>query len=657
LVTLTGIGGIGKTRLALAVAERVGPTMADGLAFLPLAPVLDEALLWPELGRALGVDAVGSTEDAEGLLAAAASLEMLLLLDNCEHLPGVGGVVTDLLDRCPGLQVLATSRAPLRVRAETEYLIQPLRLPQPGTVDLSRLTDSPAATLLLERGRAVRRDLNLRVEDAPAVVGICHRLAGLPLALELAAIGLRVLDPPTLLTHLDEVLGRGGPIDLPARQRTMRATLDWSYELLGPRDQAVFRRASVFVGGFSLPAASMVLGDAGMLDALDTLVAQSLCTTSSSVDGGVRYGMLEPVAQYACSLLGDEEEMAARLAHAGHFLEQAERAEREMYGPHFAESLRLFDTEESNLWSALEWSTRTGQDDLAARFVWALFAFWWIRGRRDRGRRLVAQVLELDLSDAHRTKALHAAAGLSEPGLVEAHAAESLYLESMSLAAQAGDREVEARSAIGAGLMALERRDWAAAEHRLQRGVSVAQQVGQHAQWYEGWAHTWLAAARRFQGKQSSALAHGTQALVITDRFGAILARSAALSNLAYAELGLGDYDRARKHLIEAVTVCQQTRDLSNLSYALDALAAVESQTGGRESVATLLGAAEGQREAVGSTAYRWCGPDIELRQRNADAAGERLGHDAYQRAFDGGYSLTLDGAVELARRQIPTTE
>jgi tetratricopeptide (TPR) repeat protein len=437
----------------------------------------------------------------------------------------------------------------------------------------------------------------------------------------------------------------------------MRATLDWSYELLAPRDQAVFRRASVFVGGFSLPAASMVLGNAGMLDALDTLAAQSLCTTNSSVDGGVRYGMLEPVAQYARSLLGAEEEMAARLAHAEYFLEQAERAEREMYGSHFAESLRLFDTEESNLWSALDWATRSGQVDLAARFVWALFAFWWIRGRRERGRRLVAQVLEVDLSDAHRTRVLHAAAGLSEAGLVEAHTAQSLYLESMSLAAQVGDREVEARSAIGAGLMALERRDWATAEHRLQRGLLVAQRVGEHARWYEGWAHTWLAAAKRFQGDQSSALAHGIQALVLADRFGAVLARSAALSNLAYAELGLGEYDRAREHLIEAVTVCQRTRDLSNLSYALDALAAVELQAGGRESVATLLGAAEGQREAVGSTAYRWCGPDIELRERNAGAARERVGHHAYQRAFDAGYSLTLDRAVELARRQIPTTE
>lgn len=657
LVTLTGIGGIGKTRLALAVADQAGATKADGLAFLPLAPVLDETLIWPELARALGVEAAASTGDPDEILAAARSLEMLLVLDNCEHLSGLAGVVTDVLDGCPDLLLLATSRTPLRVRAETEYLVSPLRLPQVGTADLSGLTDSPAATLLVERGRAVRRDLSLRAEDVPAVVEICHRLAGLPLALELAAIGLRALDPPTLLTHLDEVLGREGPIDLPARQRTMRATLDWSYELLAPRDQVVFRRASAFVGGFSLPAARTVLGDADVLDALDRLAAQSLCTTSSSADGGLRFGMLEPVAQYACSLLGDEEETAVRLAHAGFFLEQAELAEHAMYGPGFAESLRLFDIEASNLWSALDWSTRTGEADLAARFVWALFAFWWIRGPRERGRRLVAQVLRFDLPDAHRAKALHAAAGLAEPGLITAQAAEALYLESMALAEQCGDQEVEARSAIGAGLMALERRDWAMAEDRLQRGVCVAERVAEHARWYAGWAHTWLAAAKRFQGKELDAAAHATQALAIADSLGASLARCAALSNLAYAEVGLGRHGSAREHLIEAVMLCKQTRDVSNLSYALDALAAVESQTGGRERVATLLGAAEAQREVVESTAYRWCGPDIELRQLTGNAARERLGHEAYQRWFDAGYSLTLDGAVELARRQVPTSE
>lgn len=654
MVTLTGIGGIGKTRLAVAVSERVGLTMADGVAFLPLAPVLDEALLWPALGRVLGIDAADPLGGADEILATAGSLRMLLVLDNCEHLPALAGVVTDLLDRCPHLLLLATSRAPLRVRAETEYLVPPLRLPHPNS-DLSSLTYSPAASLFLERGRAVRHDLRLRKEDAPAVSEICHRLAGLPLALELAATGLRVLDPPSLLGHLDEVLGRAGPVDLPARQRTMRSTLDWSYELLAPVDQGVFRRAAVFVDGFSLQAARTILGDADMLSALDRLVAQSLCTTSSSTDGSIRYQMLELVAQYARSLVSDEEATAARLAHAGYFLEQAERAERAMYGPHFADSLRLFDSEEGNLWSALDWCTRTGRANLAARLIWALFAFWWIRGGRERGRRIVAQVLDLELSAVHRAQVLHAAAGLSEPGLVQAQGVEGLYLESLALAEECGDREVEARSAIGAGLMALERRDWATAEHRLDRGLSVARRLGEHAQWNAGWAHTWLAAAKRFQGDRAGAFAHGTRALVIADSLGATLARSAALVNLAYAELDLGDLDRAREHLIEAMMVSKQTRDISNLSYALDALAAVEFQDGGRERVATLLGAAEVLQEPVSSTAYRWCGPDIELRESNAHATRKQLGHEIYQRAYDAGYAVTLDGAVELARRPVTT--
>jgi predicted ATPase len=656
LVTLTGIGGIGKTRLALAVAERIGPAMTDGVAYLSLAPVLDEALLWPELGRALGVEAAGSAGNADEILAVATSLEMLLVLDNCEHLLGVAGIVTGLLDRCPDLLVLATSRASLRVRAETEYLVPPLRLPQTGTVDLLVLMASPAATLLVERGRAVRRELSLRTEDAPAVAGICHRLAGLPLALELAAVGLRVLDPATLLTHLDEVLGRAGPIDLPARQRTMRATLDWSYELLPPPDQAVFRRASVFVGGFSLQAASVVLGDAGVIDALDRLAAQSLCTTGPSADGGVRYGMLEPVAQYGRSLLEGDEETAARLAHAEYFLVEAEHAGESLHGSELLKALSFFDTEESNLWSAQEWVSRTGRSDLAGRFIWALFIFWWVRGRRERGRELIATALGLGLPDALRARVLHAAAALSDPAAGPPEAVEQLYLESVELAERCGDQVSEAPSAIGAGLIALERGDPRTAEKRLRQGLAAAQRLGDVGDWSAGLAHSWLAMVRRFQGDASGAIEHANRALAITGRTGDTLSHSIALYNLANAELDLQQHDQARKHLVEAVELCRATRDASNLSYALDSLAAVELVTGGRQRVPTLLGAAEAQREAVGSAGYRWYAPDVELRRRTAEAAREQLGDDAYQRAFDAGISLALDGAVELARRQVPTT-
>jgi predicted ATPase/transcriptional regulator with XRE-family HTH domain len=652
LVTLTGIGGIGKTRLAVAVAERIRPALTDGVAYVPLAAVLDEALVWSEVGRALGVETTGQVEGSEEILDVAAGLELLLVLDNCEHLAGAAGIVAKLLDRCLGLTVLVTSRGPLRLRAEIEYLVSPLRLPPLGTTDLSCLSASPAASLLLQRGRSVRREFMVRPEEAPAVAEICHRVAGLPLALELAAAGLRVLDPAALLGRLEEVLALGGPVDLPARQRTMAATLDWSYGLLSTPDQAVFRRASVFVGGFTLAAAEAVTGGTDVLGALDRLAAQSLCT-ATAVDRGVRYGMLEPVAQYGRSLLAEGEQTAARLSHATYFVEIAEQLWRALRGSNSLEALRLLDAEESNMWSALDWAIKSDRAELAGRFTWSLLTFWWVRGRGEQARSVSAQVLGMELTEAVRARALHVAAAFAEPG-TEAEAVERLYLDSLDLAERSGDHDVEATSAIGAGLIALERRDPATAEQRLRRALSAAQRSGEAGEWSVGLAHTWLASARRFQHDASGAVAHASRALAGADRREDPLSRCIALYDLGHAELALGEHARARQHLLDGVGLCLLTKDATNLSYLLDALAAVELAGGGRERVATLLGAAEILRTRARAAVYRWYRPDMELRQRTVESGRRLLGEDAFQRALDAGRLLTLEGAVEFARRQAP---
>ena len=621
---------------------------ADGVRYVPLASVLDEALVWPEVGRALGVETTGQALGPEEILDVAADLELLLVLDNCEHLSGSAGIVSSLLDRCLGMTVLVTSRAPLRLRAETEYLVPPLGLPPLGTVDPSRLGASPAASLLLQRGRAVRRDFVVRPEEAPAVAEICHRLGGLPLALELAAAGLRVLDPAALAGHLDEVLARGGPVDLPARQRTMAATLGWSYGLLSERDQVVFRRVSVFVGGFTLAAAGAVAGGGDVLGVLDRLTAQSLCAATAA-DGGLRYGMLEPVAQFGRSLLAEREEAAARLRHATYFVDLAEQSWQTLRGADWLQALRLLDAEEGNMWSALDWAVRTGRADLAGRFLWALVTFWGVRGRGERARSVAAEVLAMEVTEAVRARALHVAAAYAEPG-TEAEAVERLYLDSLEIAERSGDDDVVAFSAIGAGLIALERQDPVTAEERLQRALSAAQRSGQAGEWSARLAHTWLASARRFQHDAAGAVAHAQQALAGADRRGDALSRCIALYDLGHAEFALGEQSRARQHLLEGVGLCRLTKDATNLSYLLDALAAVELATGGRERVATLLGAAEALRERV----YRWYGPDMELRQQTADNVRQQLGEAAYQRALDAGRSLTLEGAVEFAQRQVP---
>jgi predicted ATPase len=655
LVTLTGPGGIGKSRLAIAVAQRMSGDIRDGVAFVPLASVLDETLVLPEIGRALRVDAERIGSD-DAILDTLLPLELLLLLDNLEHLPGAAAVVSKLLSSCPGLKILATSRASLRVRGEVEYDVPPLSLPDLHAGDLVALSASPAASLLVERGRAVRREFAVRPRDVPALAAICHRLAGLPLALELAAVGLRVLDPVSLLTRLDDVLAMPGTVDLPARQRSMRATLDWSYGLLAEQDRALFRVASVFVGGFTLEAAEAVAGFGSTLEALQRLTQQSLCTTGTSSSGALRHGMLEPVAQYARSLLAEDEELAARSAHAEFFLAQAEKAGQDLQGGQQVQALDWFDTEEGNLWSALKWSVSSCRGDVAGRLTWALYIFWWVRGRRERGRRMVRQVLDLELTDLLRAQALHVAAALPEPGTEPVNEIEDTYLESAEVAERCGDLGTAAASANGAGLMALARGDLVTAEQRMRHGLSAAQHAGVHGEWSGSLIHIHLATARRLQGDYEGAVQHAEQALGLTGRRADLLSHSIALYNLAQAELGLGQRVTAREHLVEAAGLCQQTRDAANLSYILDALAAAELDAGKGERVATLLGAAEGLREAYGSTVYTWYAADLQVREQRAGQVRQLLGEAAYERAVAAGHVLAMDGAVELARRSIPTT-
>jgi tetratricopeptide (TPR) repeat protein len=315
----------------------------------------------------------------------------------------------------------------------------------------------------------------------------------------------------------------------------------------------------------------------------------------------------------------------------------------------------MFDTEEGNLWSALDWSIRTRRADLAGRLTWALFIFWWLRGRRERGRKLVSGVLSLELPEMLRARAVHAAAALSEPGTEPPEAVESRYLHSVELAERCGDAVTEAASAIGAGLIALERGDPGTAEQRVRRGLTASERAGEEGQWTRGLAHAWLATACRFQGDAPNAIQHAGEALAHARRRGDTLNESIALYNLAHAELLEAQHDRARTHLIDALMLCRQTRDASNLSYLLDTLATVEFGSGSSsEHVAALLGAAEALRESVRSAAYRWYAPDVALRERTADLVRAMLGDEAYQRALDAGRGLTLEGAVDFALREAP---
>ncbi len=366
LLTLTGPGGVGKTRLALALADDVVGSFADGVVWVDLAPLSDPALVPAAVATAVGLaPAPGQPIDDE-LVRVLRPRQALLLLDNCEHLLAVAApLVAALLRACPALQVLATSRAPLRVRGEHEAAVDPLPVPPSGAPPgLIRLADNEAVRLFLERARAVRPTLPLDETTVAAVAAICRALDGLPLAIELAAARVKLLSPEALLALMQDRLRllHGGARDLPPRQQTMRDAIAWSHDLLGA-EAALFCRLAIFVGGFNLESAAAVLGREATETAehLEALLDQSLVRREERASGTPRFGMLETIREFALGQLvasGELDEVAAR--HAGYFADLVQRAEVPLWdseGMPVLDLVARLERDHANIRVVLGWLT------------------------------------------------------------------------------------------------------------------------------------------------------------------------------------------------------------------------------------------------------------------------------------------------------------
>ena len=420
------------------------------MLFVALAPLKDASLVLPTIARALGLREVAGLPLRETLEAHLREKRMLLLLDNFEHLLEAAPEVAGLIEGCPELCVLATSRAPLRVRAEQEYPVAPLGIPEPGRVeDLLDVGGAPAVELFVERARAASPAFELTRQNAASVAAICRRLEGLPLALELAAAQSRVMGPAALLSRLDRALESGGAArDLPERQMTMRATLDWSYDLLREPEKELFARLSVFSGGFTLEAAEAVGADGEAADEdyvlmlLKNLVEQSLVLAQLEEEGeGIRYGMLEPVRHYAREKLestGGAEEVRRR--HAAYYLALAEEGGPRLRGHEQASWIPRLETELGYLRAALTWCVEHGEGQRIARTAWASWTYCGLSGRMSEGRRWMERALESEprMPDASRRRLLHIAATLAA-ALGDFGSARPANEESMELFRRLGD--------------------------------------------------------------------------------------------------------------------------------------------------------------------------------------------------------------------------
>jgi len=614
LLTLTGPGGVGKTRLALAVAAELAAEFTDGLHLIGLAAIRDPDLVPSAIAKGLGIEEIGDHPPREALLSTLRARHLLLVLDNCEHLlEAAASLVGELLAPCPGLKVLATSRAALRLSGERVYPVLPLALPPLGeALSLDTMAQSPAVALFIQRVQAVRPDFAPGAANLPVLAALCHHLDGLPLAIELAAPRVQLLTPQALLDRLGDrfALLTGGPRDAPDRHRTLRATFDWSHALLGDDERRLFRRLGVFAGGFTLGAVEAICLDASdaptdaacsALDRLASLVDASLVFGSVSTADEPRLGLLETIREYALERLARSAEMeVVRRAHAAYFLALAERAEPEMWGGQAETWLARLECEQGNLRAALGWALTCEDGELALRLAASLWRFWSLRGQLSEGRRWLSAVLAATSTmsvpspaevatdpgqrppypcgSAHpaalRAGALFGSAFL----LFDAAEAAPLYAASLAAFRAIGDRRGIAACLGSLGNAAIKQGDVGRAEGPLEESLALCRDLGDRS----GTAFAlrqlgWVAIER---GNYSVAEALHEEGLALYRRLGDQPAIAIALQAAGEMALVAADYPRARAYYSESLVLHRQLNLTRGSASVLHALGVTALQAG-----------------------------------------------------------------------------
>ncbi|MCW5853759.1 MAG: tetratricopeptide repeat protein [Anaerolineae bacterium] len=503
LLTLTGVGGVGKTRLALQVAAALADDFPAGVYFVPLAAIHDANLVVSTIAQVLGVRENGAQPLADSLVGWLGDKQILLVLDNFEQVLDAASVVAHLVSQCPSLKVLVTSRARLHVQAEHQYRVPPLALPpladepQPILDYGLEVADYPAVQLFVQRARRVKPEFRLTEANQQAVAEICHRLDGLPLAIELAAARVHLLPPPALLQRLTPRLAllTGGPRDLPARQQTMRAAIDWSYDLLEAGEKQLYRRLAVFVegftleaaaavaGGFTLEAAAAVAGEEGtdqdrrlsILEGVSSLTDKSLVHQVETLDEEPRFSLLETVREYGLERLAESGELdLLRGRHADYCLHLAQAASPELWRTQQAIWFVRLEADHPNLREALHWLIERGEGEEGLKLAGALWRFWYIRGYFAEGRHWLELALsqQQTASAAVRALALYGVANLAfaqgDPPVVH-----RCLEESMALWKAAGDQEGLAASLHVLANMALNQGDYLKARDLEEEGLVI----------------------------------------------------------------------------------------------------------------------------------------------------------------------------------------
>ncbi len=629
LLTLTGAAGAGKTRLAIALAANVLPALGGTAEFVDLAPVHNAALVVPSIAQALGVLAAERTPDLERLQVALAGKRLLLLLDNFEHVLPAGVHLAELLAVCSHLTLLVTSRAPLRVRWEHVLEVPPLALPDIRQLPpLDVLAQVPAVALFTQRARAVDAGFRLTTRNARAVAELCVRLDGLPLAIELAAASSRALPPEVLLARLEyrlDLLTAGAP-DLPPRHRSLRAALAWSYDLLSPPAQTLFRRLAVFRGGATLQAVEAVcrgstLGTQppgpAMWESLVALVDASLVRREHQAGGEPRFGMLESIREFAQErLAASGEEREIRRCHALFYLALAEDAAPELRSAGQLEWLEQLAGEYENLRAALVWAQdsperaapQPAQVEIGVRLAAALGWFWFLRGDRREGRawleRYAGQASEANVDSSACARAF-CDAGLLAQYDNDYDAAERLLEQALALSQECGDGAVVSCSLTRLGSLALARGDFARAATLASAGLERARALGDR--WGAAFALHVLGLVERTLGHVEQASELLAQSLAQFRALGERWGTAASLQGLGQLALHTGECARADALWQERLALSRELGNTLAVAHTLDLLSTIARLQGQYERARILLDEALAiRRETGGGERLAW---------------------------------------------------